>query len=151
MIKKLFLLLFLSLYLNAYEIIDKENVYTVKLKNKNFKTLYANLRDEINFESFIIVHELHLAKSTNAVAQALEKKGVLKEGVNILMCKSSFTLEMVEENIENITYCPLGISVYEDEKYQYISFKKSKSFDVGNKIADEINKKLEKIILESLD
>lgn len=151
MIKKLFSLLILSLYLNAYEIIDKENIYTVKLENHDFKTLYANLRDEINFESFTIVHELHLAKSTNAVAQALEKKGVLKEGVNILMCKSSFTLEMVEENIENITYCPMGISVYEDEKYQYISFKKSKSFDEGNKIADEINKKLEKIILESLD
>jgi hypothetical protein len=58
---------------------------------------------------------------------------------------------MHEESIENITYCPLGISVYEYEKYKYISFKKSHPFKDGDKIADEINEKLKNIILKSLE
>ena len=128
--KLLFIFLFTLNIVNAsYDIIDKENIFIVKIKNSNFKTLYVNLKDEINFQSFTIVHELNLSKSTSFVAEALNKNKILKNGTNILICKSSFTLEMIEENIENISYCPMIISVYEDDKYVYISHKKYKSFN----------------------
>ena len=104
--KLLFIFLFTLNIVNAsYDIIDKENIFIVKIKNSNFKTLYVNLKDEINFQSFTIVHELNLSKSTSFVAEALNKNKILKNGTNILICKSSFTLEMIEENIENISYC----------------------------------------------
>lgn len=150
--KLLFIFLFTLNIVNAsYDIIDKENIFIVKIKNSNFKTLYVNLKDEINFQSFTIVHELNLSKSTSFVAEALNKNKILKNGTNILICKSSFTLEMIEENIENISYCPMIISVYEDDKYAYLSYKKYKVFKDGNKIADKINETLKDLILKSLE
>ena len=150
--KLLFIFLFTLNIVNAsYDIIDKENIFIVKIKNSNFKTLYVNLKDEINFQSFTIVHELNLSKSTSFVAEALNKNKILKNGTNILLCKSSFTLEMIEENIENISYCPMIISVYEDDKYSYLSYKKYKVFKDGNKIADKINETLKDLILKSLE
>ena len=150
--KLLFIFFFTLNIVNAsYDIIDKENIFIVKIKNSNFKTLYVNLKDEINFQSFTIVHELNLSKSTSFVAEALNKNKILKNGTNILICKSSFTLEMIEENIENISYCPMIISVYEDDKYVYISHKKYKSFNKDEKIAGKINETLKNLILKSLE
>ena len=97
------------------------------------------------------MHELNLSKSTSFVAEALNKNKILKNGTNILICKSSFTLEMIEENIENISYCPMIISVYEDDKYVYISHKKYKSFNKDEKIAGKINETLKNLILKSLE
>jgi len=145
------LLLFISFLNASYEIIDEENIFTIKTKDISFDELHINLEDEITFQSFVIVHKLDLAKSTAKVAEALEKKAVLKKGINILICKSSFTLAMHEENIKNITYCPLNISVYSDENYNYISYKKYHSFDKNDKIANEINNKLKNIVLKSLE
>ena len=103
----------LSSFLKAnYEIIENENIFIIKTDNRTFQENLLNLKDEINFEGFVIVYELNLAKSTNEVAILLEKKGVLKEGINLGICKSSFTLQMVEENFNNINYCPLSISIY---------------------------------------
>ena len=150
--KLLFIFLFTLNIVNAsYDIVDKENIFIVKIKNSNFKTLYVNLKDEINFQSFTIVHELNLSKSTSFVAEALNKNKILKNQTNILICKSSFTLEMIEENIENISYCPMIISVYEDDKYVYISHKKYKSFNKDEKIAGKINETLKNLILKSLE
>ena len=152
--KKSFLLtLFLCSFLKAnYEIIENENLFLVKTENKSFQENLLNLKDEINFQGFTIVYELNLAKTTNELATLLEKKGVLKEGINLGICKSSFTLQMVEENFNNINYCPLGISVYQNSKNEnFISYKKYKAFKSGDKIADKINEVLKGLILKSLD
>ena len=152
--KKTFLLtLFLCSFLSAnYEIIENENLFLVKTENKSFQENLLNLKDEINFQGFTIVYELNLAKTTNELATLLEKKDVLKEGINLGICKSSFTLQMVEENFNNINYCPLGISVYQNSKNEnFISYKKYKTYKSGDKIADKINEVLKGLILKSLD
>ena len=151
---KIFLLTFVFLsFLKAnYEIIESENLFVVKVDKVNFDEKLLSLKDEINFEGFTIVYELNLAKATNEVAVLLEKKGVLKEGINLGICKSSFTLQMVEENINNINYCPLGISVYQNKNNEiFISYKKYKAFKSGDKIADKINEVLKSLIIKSLD
>ena len=119
MIKNL-LFIFLSIsFLHAsYEIIESENLFIVKTNHTNFETNLTNLKNEINFESFVTVYEINVAKSTNEVASTLSKNGVLEKGINLGICKSSFTLQMVEENINNINYCPLGISVYQNKNKQ---------------------------------
>ena len=152
--KKTFLLtLFLCSFLKAnYEIIENENLFLVKTENKSFQENLLNLKDEINFQGFTIVYELNLAKTTNELATLLEKKGVLKKGINLGICKSSFTLQMVEENFNTINYCPLGISIYQNSKNEnFISYKKYKAFKSGDKIADKINERLKSLILKSLD
>ena len=153
MIKILLSIFLLSSFLRAnYEIIENENVFLIKTDNRTFQENLLNLKDEINFEGFTIVYELNLAKSTNEVAVLLEKKGVLKEGINLGICKSSFTLQMVEENFNNINYCPLGLSVYQNSKNEnFISYKKYKTFKNGDKIAEKINEVLKGLILKSLD
>ncbi len=136
----------------SYEIVENENIFMLKTNNTNFQEILLKLKDEINFEGFTIVYELNLAKSTNEVAELLAKKGVLKEGINLGICKSSFTLQMVEENINNINYCPLGISVYQNKNNEiFISYKKYKTFKNGDKIALKINEILKDLIFKSLD
>ena len=153
MIKILLSIFLLSSFLRAnYEIIENENIFLIKTDNRDFQEGLLKLKDEINFEGFTIVYELNLAKSTNEVAELLGKKGVLKEGINLGICKSSFTLQMVEENINNINYCPLGISVYQNKNNEiFISYKKYKAFKSGDKIADKINEVLKSLIIKSLD
>ena len=136
----------------SYEIVENENIFMIKINNGNFQENLLKLKDEINFDGFIIVYELNLAKSTNEVAILLEKNGVLKEGINLGICKSSFTLQMVEENFNNINYCPLGISVYQNKNNEiFISYKKYKALKNGDKIALKINEILKSWIIKSLD
>lgn len=153
MIKILLTIFLLSSFLRAnYEIIENENIFLIKTDNRDFQESLLKLKDEINFEGFTIVYELNLAKSTNEVAVVLEKNGVLKNGINLGICKSSFTFQMIEENINNINYCPLGLSVYENKNNEiFISYKKYKTFKSGDKIADKINEVLKSLIIKSLD
>lgn len=153
MIKILLTIFLLSSFLRAnYEIIENENIFLIKTDNRDFQESLLKLKDEINFEGFTIVYELNLAKSTNEVAELLGKNGVLKNGINLGICKSSFTLQMIEENINNINYCPLGLSVYENKNNEiFISYKKYKTFKSGDKIADKINEVLKSLIIKSLD
>lgn len=153
MIKILLSFFLLSSFLRAnYEIIKNENIFLIKIDNRDFQESLLKLKDEINFDAFKIVYELNLAKATNEVAEVLGKEGVLKYGINLGICKSSFTLQMVEENINNINYCPLGLSVYQNNKNEiFISYKKYKTFKNGDKIADKINEVLKSLVIRSLD
>jgi len=136
--------------LASYEIIDAKNIYTVKIENASFQNKFVNLKDEIIHNSFVIVHELNLANSTNIISKVLKKKKVLVNGKTLLICKGSFALQMLEENISNITYCPLAISTYEKDETIFISFRKYKSFNKNDTIANKINEQLKKLILDSL-
>jgi uncharacterized protein (DUF302 family) len=153
MTKIIFLIFLLSSFLKAnYEIVENENLFAVKIDNNNFEEHLLRLKDEINFQGFTVVYELNLAKATNEIAQILEKKGVLEKGINLGICKSSFTLQMLEENFNNINYCPLGISVYKNSDNSiYLSAKKYKTFKDGDKIADMINETLKNLIIKSLE
>lgn len=152
MLKVLIISCIFLLNLNAsYIQIDKENIFTVSLKNKNFDDLYIKLKDEINFRSFVIIKELNLAHASNNVAKALKKQEVLSNGKNILMCKASFVLKMLEDNIENITYCPLSISIYEKNSNIFISHRKYPKLNKESKIAQQINKQLKQIILKTIN
>ena len=153
MIKIILLFITLFCFIEAnYKIVENENIFILKVDNKDFQESLLRLKDEINFEGFTIVYELNLAKSTNEIAFLLDKKGVLKEGINLGICKSSFTLQMVEENINNINYCPLGISVYQNKNNEiFISYKKYKTLKNGDKIASKINEVLKNLIFKSLE
>ena len=151
---KILLCLFLlfSFSKASYKVVENENIFMLKINNENFQEVLLKLKDEINFEGFVIVYELNLAKSTNEVAVALEKNGVLKEGINLGICKSSFTLQMLEENINNINYCPLGFSVFQNKNNEiFISYKKYKAFKDEDKIALKINEILKGLIFKSLE
>lgn len=148
----LFIFLSISFLHASYEIIESENLFIVKTNNTDFETNLTNLKNEINFESFVTVYEINVAKSTNDVASTLSKNGVLEKGINLGICKASFALQMLEENYNNINYCPLGISVYENKNNEnFISYKKYKALKNGDKIADKINESLKNLIIKSLD
>ncbi|WP_428024201.1 hypothetical protein [Arcobacter sp.] len=150
--KIFFLFSLVFCFLNAdYKIIENKNLFLVEITNSNFEKDLVNLKDEINYEGFTIVYELNLAKATNEVATFLKEKGVLKKGINLGICKSSFTLQMLKENFNNINYCPLAISIYQkDKNITYISYKFYKTFKENDKTANKINEKLKKLILNSL-
>lgn len=148
----LFIFLSISFLHASYEIIESENLFIVKTNNTDFETNLTNLKNEINFESFVTVYEINVAKSTNDVASTLSKNAVLEKGINLGICKASFALQMLEENYNNINYCPLGLSVYQNNKNEnFISYKKYKALKNGDKIADKINESLKNLIIKSLD
>lgn len=148
----LFIFLSISFLHASYEIIESENLFIVKTNNTDFETNLTNLKNEINFESFVTVYEINVAKSTNDVASTLSKNGVLEKGINLGICKASFALQMLEENYNNINYCPLGLSVYQNSKNEnFISYKKYKALKNGDKIADKINESLKNLIIKSLE
>ena len=151
--KIFFLFSLLLCFLNAdYKIIENKNLFLVEVTNSSFEKDLVDLKDEINYEGFTIVYELNLAKATNELATFLKEKGVLKKGINLGICKSSFTLQMVKENFNNINYCPLAISIYKKDKNKtYISYKFYKTFKDNDKIANKINEKLKNLILNSLE
>jgi len=139
-----------NINLSAYDTFDKEEIWTVKT-DSNFQDSYLNLKNEIIHNGFVIVHELDLAKSTGKVAEAFEKEAVFKKAKNLMICKSSLTLQMHEENIENVTYCPMVISVYEYEDNSYVSYRKYNKYKSTDIISDKINILLKETILKSLD
>ena len=148
----LFIFLSISFLHASYEIIESENLFIVKTNNTDFEINLTNLKNEINFESFVTVYEINVAKSTNDVASTLSKNAVLEKGINLGICKASFALQMLEENYNNINYCPLGLSVYQNNKNEnFISYKKYNAFKNGDKIADKINESLKNLIIKSLD
>lgn len=150
--KSFLLILFLYSFLKAnYEIIENENLFLVKTYNTSFQENLLNLKDEINFQGFTIVYELNLAKATNELASLLEKKEILQEGINLGICKSSFTLQMLEENFNNINYCPLAISIYKKNNQNYISYKFYKPFKKDEQIANKINETLKDLIIKSVE
>lgn len=140
-----------SISLFANEIFDEKEYFKIKIENSKFENLYMDLKDEISYNAYTIVHELNLGKSTQSVAEALNKKAVVKNGINLMICKSSFTLQMHEDNMDNMTFCPMVISIYEDEKYSYVGFRKYHPLKEGDKVANEINERLKSLILKSVD
>ncbi|WP_419767571.1 hypothetical protein [Arcobacter sp.] len=152
MYKQLFIILIFSISLyGSFIVYEDKNIFTIKLENKKFEDLLINLKSEISYQGYIIINELNLAKSINNLAKALKKNNPLEKGTNLLICKRSFALKMIEENIHNITYCPLSISIYKKNTYLYISYKKFNSFEKANNISIIINNKLKDLILRSLD
>jgi len=143
--------LFISNLFAEYKVFENKKIFTIEIKNTEYKEVLINLKNELLHESYTIVHELDLAKSTNKVAEILKKKKVLKNGRNILVCKTSFTLEMVQENIHNITYCPLAISIYEKDETIYISYRKYFALKKEDIIAKKINANLKNLIKASLE
>ena len=139
-----------NINLSAYDTFDKEEIWTVKT-DSDFQDSYLNLKNEIIHNGFVIVHELDLAKSTGKVAEAFEKEAVFKKAKNLMICKSSLTLQMHEENIENVTYCPMVISVYEYDNKSYISYRKYHKYKDLDNISDTINSLLKETIIKSLD
>ena len=153
MIKNLlFIFLFYSSLSAEYKIIEDENIFKVELKNSNFEENLANLKSQINFESFMTIYEINVAKATNETATTLGKKEVLEKGINIGICKSTFALQMLEENPNNINFCPLSLSIYQDKNHMiYISYKKYKPLKNSEKSANKINEILKNLILKSLE
>jgi len=150
--KKIFILfyIFISSSYASYETLDTQYIYTIKMKNASFENTFIRLKNEIVHNSYVIINELNLAKSTNTIAKVLDKKEPLSKGKTLLICKGTFALQMLEENISNITYCPLAISVYEKNLNTFISFRKYKSFTANDTIANQINNQLKEVILNSL-
>lgn len=154
MIKIFFSIFLFVSFLNAkYDIEKSRNLFSVKIENSDFEKDLANLKDELIFRGFKIIYELNLGKTTNEYSKLLKREISLDKGINIGVCKSSFTFQMVEENFHNINYCPLALSIYQkkDDKTTYISYKYYRHFNYGDKIADKINATLEEIIINSIE
>ena len=67
------IILLFSISQAKYEIVENENLFAIKLSSGNFEDNLTNLKNEINFESFVTIYEINVAKSTNETTLHFQK------------------------------------------------------------------------------
>ncbi len=147
MFKKVLLLsLILSTLLFSKE---KNNSYIkYKIENNNIETVYMFLKSELLANGYNIVYEGDFAKLTKKVGKLLNKESKLSFGKKIAFCKGSLSFKLLDENIDNIVFCPFSIAVYKEKKeaHFYISYINYKALKKDEKIIKQINKDIKRII-----
>ena len=105
--KKIFIIFYIltSSSYASYEILDTKYIYTIKMKSGSFEDTFIQLKNEIAHNSYVIINELNLAKSTNNIAKVLDKKEILNKGKTLLICKGTFALQMFGLNEKGKTCC----------------------------------------------
>lgn len=138
-----FVLIFINLFANESNLIKQKFD-----SNEDFKILVAELKNIIVTKGFTLSYESDIALTSQNVATALEKTSLMKNGVKIGFCKASLTLEFMNENIDNIVFCPLSIALYESDKGKFISYLKNSPLNENEKTINTINNMVEDIIKE---
>lgn len=145
----------LFLLLISYSFSNEATIIKQKINsNEEFKLLVSELKNIIITKGFTLSYESDIGLTAKNVATALDKKSNMKNGVKIGFCKASLTLEFMNENIDNIIFCPLSIALYESNEGKFIAYQKNSPLNENEQIINKINIMIEDIIndfKESLD
>eukprot|EP00487_Bulimina_marginata_P006866 TRINITY_DN26977_c0_g1_i1.p1 TRINITY_DN26977_c0_g1~~TRINITY_DN26977_c0_g1_i1.p1 ORF type:complete len:114 (-),score=3.91 TRINITY_DN26977_c0_g1_i1:70-411(-) len=76
------------------------------------------LLDEISQNGFIKSYRADIGNAVKKISSFYKKEAIFRNAEKIGFCRQTLTLEMMEENPNNIIFCPLSIALYElnDEK-----------------------------------
>lgn len=145
-------LLILILYINIFAFEKVENEIYIEYKtNASYEDVIFSLLDEIANQGFILSYRANIGKAVNKTADFFKKDRLFLNANKIGFCKSSLTLEMLSENINNLLFCPLSLGIYEIKKNHIkIIYQKAKVLNNNNKIMKEVNRIINNIIIKSI-
>jgi uncharacterized protein (DUF302 family) len=128
--------------------------YVIYKTESTYKEVMFTLIDEINQNGFIQSYRANIGSAVKNISSFYKKDPIFTHAEKIGFCRQTLTLEMMEDNPNNLMFCPLSIAVYElkNEKniikvvYKLAKFSKKKS-----KVLDKVNKEILQLIENSLE
>jgi len=159
-IKKILLisiLIVFTLNLQASYIKTIKNDYVIYDVKAKYSDISFTLLDEIEQNGFIFSYRAKIGNALKKISKHYNKKPIFKKAEKIGFCKLSLSLEMMEENPNNLMYCPLSIAMYElkDKKNEVrIIYRLSKNLKKDGKVGkvmDKVNTLILKMIEESIE
>ena len=151
--KAFFLTLFIISSLFSYEKIEDVLSITYKVNANYDDTIFA-LLDEISNTGFILSYRANIGKNIKNTSKFFKQEPVFINANKIGFCKSSLTLEMMNENPRNMMFCPLSLAVYELNKKEnkvVIIYQKATTLKKEDKVMLKVNSIIEKLIENSLN
>ncbi len=149
--KRIFIIFLLCVSLFAYEKKQNDRYITYNI-NISYDNLMFALLDEVSASGFVLAYQANISKSLKNISKLLNKKNVFINAKKIGFCKSSLSLEMMQENPKNMVFCPLSLAIYEIKKnHIVILYQKIIPLRKEDKVLLKINKIIPKLIENLLD
>lgn len=126
-------------------------VYEIKGKYTN---IMFTLLDEISQNGFIKSYRADIGNAVKNISSFYKKEAIFRNAEKIGFCRQTLTLEMMEENPNNIIFCPLSIALYElnDEKnIVKIVYRFAKVSNKESKVLKKLNSEILQLIENSLE
>lgn len=119
-----------------------------------YKDIMFTLLDEINQNGFILSYRANIANAIEGITTFQKREAIFKHAEKIGFCRLSLSLEMMDENPDNLMFCPLSIALYElnkkDSKVKII-YKLEKSLNKNEKVMEKVNATIIQLIEASLE
>jgi len=154
--KKIFVLLFFILFTSIWADYTKkvyENYVIYEVQGK-YSDIIFTLLDELSQDGFILSYRANIADAMEGLTKFHKRKALFKNAEKIGFCKVSLTLEMMDENPNNLMFCPLSIALYEENKKNSntkIIYRIEKNLSKDEKIMDKVNSTILRLIENSLE
>ena len=150
----IFIFVFCSVNLNANYKKEVLNDYVIYEKKGKFNEILFVLLDEIAQNGFTSSYEANIANALKNISSFYKKKPIFTHAKKIGFCRQTLTLEMMEDNPNNLMFCPLSIALYELENEKNIVkiiYRFSKFENKESKVLKKVNQEILKIIENSLE
>ena len=150
----LFAFIFCSLNLNAEYKKQVFNDYVIYEKKGKFKEIKFVLLDEIAQNGFTSSYEADIGNAVENISTFYKKEAIFTHAKKIGFCRQTLTLEMMEENPNNLMFCPLSIALYElknEKDVVKIVYRFAKIENKESKVLKKVNQEILNLIENSLE
>ena len=152
----IFLFAFIFSSINLYANYKKElfNDYVIYEKKGKFNEIIFILLDEIAQNGFTSSYEANIGSAVKNISSFYKKEAIFTHAKKIGFCRQTLTLEMMEENPNNLMFCPLSIALYElkdEENVVKIIYRFAKIENYQSKVLKKVNDEIIKLIENSLE
>lgn len=150
----LFIFLIFSLHLQAeYKKIVYSD-YVVYETSGKYENIIFTLLDEINQNGFISSYRVNIGNAVKNISSFYKKDPIFTKAEKIGFCRQTLTLEMMEENPNNLMFCPLSIAIYElvnKKGTVKIVYRLAEISNKKSNVLQKVNKEILQLIENSLE
>lgn len=150
----LFLFIIFTLNLQAEYKKTVHTDYVIYKVNGKYKDIMFTLLDEISQNGFISSYKADIGNAVENISSFYKKEPIFTHAEKIGFCRQTLTLEMMEENPNNLMFCPLSIALYElrnEKDIVKIVYRFAKTFDKESKVLKKVNNQIIELIENSLE
>jgi uncharacterized protein (DUF302 family) len=119
-----------------------------------YRDIMFTLLDEISQNGFISSYRANIGDAVENISSFFKKEPIFTNAEKIGFCRQTLTLEMMEENPNNLMFCPLSIAVYElksQKNIVKIVYRLAKFSNKESKVLEKVNKEILQLIENSLE
>ena len=128
--------------------------YVVYETKGEYSTIIFTLSDEISQNGFISSYRADIGNAVKNISTFYKKEPIFKNAEKIGFCRQTLTLKMMEENPNNLMFCPLSIALYElnnENNIVKIVYRFAKVSNKKSLVLEKVNKEILQLIENSLE